>query len=249
MRKVRRSAYCPVGQAPRDRVLWRADVAYISLDEASRWSWVISINNLAMLMNKLSKPSRRRFLLNTGMLAAGWELSSADAVLAQELALTPSCRDGDEPTVHQTEGPFFKPRSPERSDLREPGTKGSRFELSGFVLTRSCRPLGGAVVDLWHADEKGEYDNIGFRYRGHVITGSDGAFRFRTIVPALYSGRTRHYHVKIQAPGSRLLTTQLYFPDEPANLRDGLFQSALLMRVADAGANLGGRFDFVLDTR
>src|SRR6185295_6863792 len=52
-------------------------------------------------------------------LAAGWELSSAGAVLTQELAPTPACHDSDEPTVHQTEGPFFKPKSPERSDLRE----------------------------------------------------------------------------------------------------------------------------------
>ena len=199
-------------------------------------------------MNRLSKPTRRRFLLNTGMLAA-WELSLADAVLTRELAPTPSCHDGDEPTIRQTDGPFFKPRSPERGDLREPGAEGRQFELSGFALTRSCRPLRGAVVDLWHADEKGEYDNVGFRYRGHVITGPDGAFRFRTIVPAVYSGRTRHYHVKVQAPGSRLLTTQLYFPNEPANFRDGLFQRELLMRVADAGDGLAGRFDFVLNIR
>jgi protocatechuate 3,4-dioxygenase beta subunit len=212
-------------------------------------TWFISFNSLTMLMNRQSKPTRRRFLLNTGMLAAGLELSCADAVLAEELAPTPSCHDGDEPTVRQTEGPFFKPRSPERSDLREPGSGGHQFKLSGFVLTRSCRLLGRAVVDLWHADEKGEYDNIGFRYRGHVITGPDGAFRFRTIVPALYSGRTRHYHVKVQAPASHLLTTQLYFPNEPANLRDGLFQHELLMRVADAGDDLAGRFDFVLDVR
>jgi protocatechuate 3,4-dioxygenase beta subunit len=78
-----------------------------------------------------------------------------------------------------------------------------------------------------------------------VITGPDGAFRFHTIVSALYSGRTRHYHVKVQVPGSRLLTTQLYFPIEPANLRDVLFQSELLMRIADAGDDLNGRFDFV----
>jgi protocatechuate 3,4-dioxygenase beta subunit len=198
-----------------------------------------------MLMNSLSKPTRRRFLLNTGILAAGSELSCADAVLSQELTPTPSCHDGNEPTVRETEGPFFKPRSPERSDLREPGAGGRPFELSGFVLTRACRPLSGAVVDLWHADDKGEYDNVGFRYRGHVITGPDGVFRFRTIVPALYSGRTRHYHVKVQASGSRLLTTQLYFPNEPANLRDGLFQRELLMQVADAGD--AGRFDFVLN--
>jgi protocatechuate 3,4-dioxygenase beta subunit len=198
-------------------------------------------------MNKLSKPTRRRFLLDTGVLAAGWELSSAASAPARELAPTPSCHDGDEPTVRQTEGPFFKSKSPARGDLREPGGGGHQFELSGFVLTRSCRPLHGAVVDLWHADEKGEYDNVGFRYRGHVITGPDGAFGFRTIVPAIYPGRTRHYHVKVQAPSSRLLTTQLYFPNEPANLRDGLFKRELLMRVADAGDS--GRFDFVLSVR
>src|SRR5689334_19223335 len=103
-------------------------------------------------MNRLSKPTRRQFLLDTGILAAGWELSRADAALAQGLALTPSCRDNDEPTARQGEGPFFKPKSPERSDLREPGAQARPAELSGFVLTRSCRPLPGTVVDLWHAD-------------------------------------------------------------------------------------------------
>jgi protocatechuate 3,4-dioxygenase beta subunit len=200
-------------------------------------------------MNRLSKPSRRRFLLNTGMLAAGWELSCTDAGLTRELRPTPSCHDGNEPTFRETEGPFFKPRSPERGDLLEPGTSGRAFELFGFVLTTSCRPLSGALVDLWHADEKGQYDNDGFRYRGHVITGGDGAFRFRTIVPAIYPGRTRHYHVKVQAPGSSLLTTQLYFPNEPANRRDGLFQRELQMRVADSDEGLDGRFDFVLNIR
>ncbi|HET8545472.1 MAG TPA: hypothetical protein VF146_06855 [Bryobacteraceae bacterium] len=200
-------------------------------------------------MKTLSKPTRRRFLLGAGTLAAGWELSGANALAAQGLAPTPSCHDGDESTARQSEGPFFKPSSPERSDLRERGAAGRGFELSGFVLTRRCRPLGGAVVDLWHADDKGEYDNTGFRYRGHVITGPDGAFRFRTVVPAVYTGRTRHYHVKVQAPGSRLLTTQLYFPNEPANARDGLFSRELLMRVVEASDGLTGGFNFVLDIR
>ena len=200
-------------------------------------------------MNKLSKPTRRRFLLGASTLAAGWELSSVDTVLAHERAATPSCHDGDEPTARQSEGPFFKPSSPERGDLRERGAVGRNFELSGFVLTRHCHPLGGAVVDLWHADDKGEYDNTGFRYRGHVVTGPDGAFKFLTIVPAVYTGRTRHFHVKVQAPGSRLLTTQIYFPNEPANARDGLFSRELLMRVADADGALTGRFDFVLNIR
>src|SRR6516164_1220347 len=129
-------------------------------------------------MNRLSRPTRRRFLLNTGMLAAGWELSCTDAGSAQELAPTPSCHDGDGPTVHQTEGPFFKPRSPERSDLREPGTKGTQFELSGFVLTRSCRAVAGAVVDLWHAKEGGKNNNPVSHCRAHVKTGPNAAFRF-----------------------------------------------------------------------
>jgi hypothetical protein len=67
-------------------------------------------------MYEPSKPTRRRFLLDTGMLAAAWELSGADVAPTQELTPTPSCHDGDEPTIRETEGPFFKPRSPERSD-------------------------------------------------------------------------------------------------------------------------------------
>src|SRR5215813_12900293 len=88
-------------------------------------------HDLDVVMNRLSKPTRRRFLLNTGLLAAGWELSRPGPGLAQELAPTPSCRDGDEPTVRQGDGPFFKPKSPERSDLREPGAGSRRLELSG----------------------------------------------------------------------------------------------------------------------
>jgi len=200
-------------------------------------------------MDDREPKSRRRFLLATGALAAGFGLTAAGCAFAQELAPTPACRDGQAPTPRQGEGPFFKPRSPERADLREPGTAGRPLELVGLVLTRRCRPVAGALVDLWHADEKGEYDNSGFRYRGHVFTGADGAFGFRTIVPADYSGRVRHYHVKVQAPGGRLLTTQLYFPNLPANRSDGMFRRELLMRVTQAGDGLSARFDFVLDMR
>ena len=102
---------------------------------------------------------RRLFLLATGSLA----LAGGFDALAQELPPTPECRDAGEPTVRQTEGPFFKPKSPRRDDLRETGTRGATVELTGFVLTRGCKPVAGAVVDLWHADETGDYDNRGFR--------------------------------------------------------------------------------------
>ena len=81
------------------------------------------------------------------------------------------------------------------------------------------------------------------------IHGCGGPYRFRTILPALYTGRTRHYHVKVQAPQQGVLTTQLYFPDEPMNRRDGLFRRELMMRMAEAGDDLSARFDFVLDAR
>ena len=97
-------------------------------------------------MNRLSTTTRRRFLLNTSILAVGWDLSCGDGAPTQELAPTTFCHDRDEPTVSETEGPFFKPRSPELSDLREPGAGGRRFELSGIVLSRSCRPLRSHVV-------------------------------------------------------------------------------------------------------
>jgi len=68
-------------------------------------------------------------------------------------------------------------------------------------------------------------------------------------VPAEYPGRTPHLHVKVQPKGGRVLTTQLYFPGEPGNRRDGLFRRELLIRTSKNEGVLAGRFDFVLDTR
>jgi protocatechuate 3,4-dioxygenase beta subunit len=194
-------------------------------------------------------PTRRKLLAASALAATGLRFG-VEPTFAQQLPATPQCHDGDEPTIRQIEGPYFKPSSPERSDFAEPNTKGRLAELSGQVLTRACRPVARALVDVWHADEAGEYDNRGFRYRGHLFTDAEGRYRFRTIMPGLYPGRTRHYHVKVQAPDRPVLTTQLYFPaDEAANRRDGLFRPALLMRVAEAGDGLAARFDFVLDMR
>jgi protocatechuate 3,4-dioxygenase beta subunit len=191
--------------------------------------------------------ARRRLLVTGAVAAAGLALVPRDFAAGQALPLTPECKDGDEPTPRQTEGPFFKPKSPERADLVEPGMAGRAIELSGFVLGRNCQPIVRALVDIWHADDNGEYDNRGFRLRGHVFTDAQGRYRFRTIRPARYYGRTAHIHVKAQAPGGRILTTQLYFPDEPGNRRDSLFRPELLMRLGHAGEDLAGRFNFVLD--
>ena len=99
--------------------------------------------------------SRRRVIVTA---ACAGLLLPVRGALAQNPASTPSCHDGDAPTLRETEGPYFKPRSPLRGDLREPGMAGRPVELSGQVLTRACRPVADALVDLWHADDVGEYD-------------------------------------------------------------------------------------------
>jgi protocatechuate 3,4-dioxygenase beta subunit len=195
-----------------------------------------------------TSPSRRQMLRSAlASSSLGLAMGHSRLSFAQSAAPTPQCHDGDETTIRQTEGPYFKPSSPQRADLVEHDAKGQFVELSGQVMTRSCRPVGRALVDLWHADAYGEYDNVGFRYRGHLFTDGEGRYRFRTILPALYPGRTRHYHIKVQAPERPVLTTQLYFPDEPANRRDGLFRSELVMRIAEAPGGFAAHFDFVVD--
>lgn len=166
---------------------------------------------------------------------------------ARELAMTPQCGAKAAVTGSQTEGPFFKPKSPLLGDLRQGGLKGETVILAGFVLTRDCQPVANALVDLWHADAKGDYDNRGFRGRGHQFTDAAGRYRFVTVLPARYTGRTRHFHVKVQAANGPVLTTQLYFPEEPGNARDPLFQRELLMAVTRSGADRAARFDFVIE--
>ncbi|MFF4867822.1 carbohydrate-binding protein [Streptomyces sp. NPDC090109] len=165
----------------------------------------------------------------------------------QAPALTPACDDGDDPTPEQIEGPYFKPNSPLRSSLLEGNTPGVRLTVSGYVFGLACRPISGVLLDFWQADTNGAYDNTGFRFRGHQFTGADGSFKLTTIVPGLYPGRTRHIHVKVQAPGRPVLTTQLYFPGEPRNNTDSIFDPRLLMTVRDAGGAREAAFDFVLN--
>ena len=125
---------------------------------------------------------------------------------------------------------------------------GTNLTVAGTVLTTNCQPLVGALVDFWHADDAGEYDNVGYRLRGHQFTDAAGRYSFETIVPGLYPGRTRHIHVKVQAPNQPILTTQLYFPNEPDNDRDGIFAAVLVIDVQDqADGSKTGAFNFVLN--
>ncbi len=185
--------------------------------------------------------SRRRFL--TFWLAGAGAVIGNGVRAQAPLEETPAC--GGPVTPRQTEGPYYLPRSPQRQSFRSDGG-GEAVALIGRVLTPDCRPLAGVIVDLWHADADGAYDERGYRFRGHQATDADGRYAFQTIVPGRYPGRTPHYHVTIIRSGRRILTTQLYLPNQPGNARDFLYTPRLLLKVRNAGSEQAARFDFVV---
>jgi protocatechuate 3,4-dioxygenase beta subunit len=165
---------------------------------------------------------------------------------ATSLPPTPACGDNAEATKSQTEGPFYEANSPEKSNFVGDVDKGTKIVLTGTVLTTACQPVQRALLDVWQADADGEYDNDGYRLRGHFFTDAQGGYRLETIVPGLYPRRTRHFHFKVQPPGGKLLTTQLYFPGEPRNERDSIFRPELLMDVRDGADGKDAAFNFVV---
>lgn len=176
------------------------------------------------------------------------------------LAVTPAC-DGHE-TPESSEGPLFKPQSPERGDFITPAIRGVRLDFTGVVYDTACKPLPGTLIEFWQCDQNGDYDTAGFSLRGHQYTNSRGGFRLSTIIPRDYWGRwgrrAPHIHTQVQAPGGPVLITQLYFPDDTQaygrdfaalNATDGLINRACT--IALAGPQDGaytGAFDFVIKT-
>lgn len=183
----------------------------------------------------------------TNTLAQAPTDTPAPTQVAQVLTPTPACGDDDDdPTPAQTEGPYYTPNTPERTSFLEAGIPGTKLIVTGYVLSTDCRPLAQTLVDFWHCDDAGVYDNAGFRLRGHQFTDDQGRYYLETILPGVYPGRTRHIHVKVQAPNQPVLTTQMYFPGEPGNSTDGIFRPDLVMDVQDAAAGKAASFNFVL---
>ncbi|MGH0249538.1 dioxygenase family protein [Sinorhizobium meliloti] len=187
-----------------------------------------------VLQSLLAAPPAMIF---TGSSAHVWAQLSA-------LPLTPACETGSVSTPQQTQGPFYRPNAPQRNDLTADAGSRRRFSLRGFVFDTGCRPVPEAMVEIWHADERGEYDNDGYRWRAYQLTDDAGRWGFDTILTQHYSFRTAHYHIRVQPRGGEVLTTQLYFPDHPRNHGDRLFDPRLVMALDDDRST--GRFDFVV---
>jgi len=219
----------------------------------------------------VKRATRRRGIVRfgLGLVAAGGILAAslAPGVLAQALqpqssvgtiaattsAVSPTAQmtvgTTQTLTVAQTEGPYFKTNSPERTSLVDETVQGTVLTITGQVLAADGTPVANALVDFWQANASGAYDNSGYNLRGHQYTDANGYYTLTTVVPGLYPGRTRHIHVKVQAPNGPLLTTQLYFPGEARNATDGIFDPSLVLNLTDNGdATQAATFNFVVNT-
>jgi len=142
-------------------------------------------------------------------------------------------------TQTQTEGPYYIPNAPEKHSLLEGGLTGTRLILVGYVLDQNCLPQSNAWLDFWQADANGEYDNVGYRLRGHQFTDSQGRYYLETILPGLYSSRPiEHIHVKLRPEGGAEVTSQLYFPQRPIE--------GLTVTIEERGDYQIGYFNFVV---
>lgn len=177
-------------------------------------------------------PSSRRALLvrSAGLIAA----TAAPAWLTPALAQSGSLR----PTPSQTEGPYYPLELPDDTDfdlLRNGPVvygKGQAAWITGTVTDTRGTPLAGGVIEIWQCDQDGHYHHPGdggkadpaFQGFGQARLGKDGQYRFRTLRPAPYSGRTPHIHAKVKLDGKTLLTTQFYVQGDPGNARDFLWR-------------------------
>lgn len=151
-------------------------------------------------------------------------------------------------TPSQTEGPYYPLELPADSDfdlLRNGALayhRGQASWVEGTVTDLQGHPVAGAQVEIWQCDEAGRYHHPrdgdradkAFQGFGKVVVGADGQYRFRTIRPVAYAGRTPHIHVKVRLGKRELLTTQLYVQGDSGNARDFLWRS--LRSDADSAA-------------
>jgi protocatechuate 3,4-dioxygenase, beta subunit len=213
--------------------------------------------------------------VSPGLFTRRAALAGGVAGLAAMALPLPARAAGLAPTPPQSEGPFYPVELPPETDwdlLRMAGARpalGAVTYVEGRILDRAGRPLPGARVEIWQCDATSRYHHPGdargpvdegFQGFGRVVTDADGGYRFRTIRPVAYPGRTPHIHFAVIAPGAPRFVTQMYVEGEPGNARDFLLNSVrdpqararlivpLTPAAAEAGA-LAGRFDIVLPAR
>jgi catechol 1,2-dioxygenase len=152
-------------------------------------------------------------------------LSAASVALAG-ITLAPSTFAGQcRTTSAASKGPYWRADAPFTNDLRIAG--GEVVNVRGVVRgAKTCKPIAGALLDLWHADHQGRYDldlhNGATFGRARILTDAKGGFSFLTTRPSPYGNRPAHIHFLLSAQGHRSLVTQLYFEGDPNLTSDPL---------------------------
>jgi protocatechuate 3,4-dioxygenase beta subunit len=145
-----------------------------------------------------------------------------------------------------TEGPYYKAGSPAKTNIID-GSPGEKMTLTGYVFDENCKPIEGAWIDFWQADGEGNYDNVGFKLRGHQFTDKEGKYFLETVIPGEYPGRTPHIHLKIRAnESSQTITSQLFMPGAVQNQTDSIFNEALIMHVSNTSGDATATYNFVI---
>jgi protocatechuate 3,4-dioxygenase beta subunit len=158
----------------------------------------------------------------------------------------PGCSGSRKPTPATGEE-FYRPNAPERTWLRTAGVTGTPLRVSGTVIGLKCGVIKGAQVEFWQADEHGQYDLTGSRLRGQQRTTAHGEFQVETIVPGAPAGRARRLHVRVTPSNHAALSTEWFFPDDPARATDPSFRAELLLKAVAAASGQAVTVDVVFD--
>lgn len=215
------------------------------------------------MSDSIEKNPRRRFLKNASLAA----LSAT--VVPNVLSAGKPANDSEQslcgPTTldYYGQGPFYTSNPPSISDnqLASPDEPGTRLSITGRVFDLGCDAfLPNTLIDIWHANDAGAYDNNGYTLRGTTMSNSQGFYMFDTIVPGKYLNgamyRPSHIHFKITPPGHPELTTQLYFEgdseipaDAAASITSGVYNATdrIIALVENTDGVLEGVWDIVID--
>ena len=185
-----------------------------------------------------SRIDRRRLIVAAGVAGAAAAVGAPTIVAARGLPA-------------MTDGPFYpslayrarsldwdadlttvRGRDPDGQPL--PAARGEHLDLHGVVRDGGGRAIDGATIEIWQCDAYGSYRHprgagtridAGFQGFGATRSDSRGNYRFRTIRPVPYPGRTPHIHVKLRHPSVGEVTSQLFVAGEPGNAGDFLYRS------------------------
>lgn len=217
---------------------------------------------------------RRKFMSDASLSLAGITLlggsgckNHVQAAKKNNKTVTPSTKSTIPtkqclPTGDNIEGPFYCPSAPWRAQIAGPKEPGTPLHISGVVYKQDCKtPLSGAIIEIWHANAKGEYDNScqldpkksQHLFRARLKTNAKGGYHYQTILPGRYLNgpryRPAHIHYKVFAKGHQGLTTQLYFQGDPYIVGDPFVRTSLVIPLQNKGKHKRGIFDIVLQTR